>query len=442
MATNLTMPRLSDTMTTGKILNWKVKPGDKIEPGSVLAEIESDKATMEFEAFEEGVILEIRVPAGESAPVGEVLAVLGEAGEVVAPVTAKQEEKKPEAKKETKAAKSEPKAKKEEPKPVPAPVPTPTPAVVPAPVQPVAEATSSRLVASPVAMRLAMEMGVDLRAVAGTGPDGRITRADVEAAVGKVPPPQRPVAPAPAPKLAVAPLAPAPMKTTAPAITHTGTEPMSQMRTAIARRMSDGWQAPMFTVTVEAKMDRIVDLRSQWKHLEGKSPSINDFIVAACARALQVYPQVNASFAGDAITYHEQQDIAIAVALDDGLITPVIRNAGKKSLKEIADTARELSEKAKAKKLQPEEFSGSTFTVSNLGMFDVVHFTAIVNPPEAAILAVGSVREIPCVVDGELSIERRMLMTISGDHRVIDGATGAKFLNEVKRLLETPLALL
>ena len=439
MATLLTMPRLSDTMTTGKILDWKKKVGDIIEPGDVLAEIESDKATMEFEAFEEGVLLEIRVPAGQSAPIGETLAVLGEAGESTA-ATESIPIPPPIAIVEPKA---EPKLKKEvvppKPTPIPVPVPTAPPTAAPAPVEHVA---TDRLIASPIAMRLAAEKGIDLRAIHGSGPDGRITRTDVEQATTQVVQPIRPIAAVEVPKTTPPPSTHPLLPKELPAA-RSDAEPMSQMRSAIARRMTEGWQSPMFTVTVEVGMDRVVELRSQWKEIGSEVvPSVNDFIVAACARALQEYPKVNASYAGEAIQYHDHQDIGIAVALDDGLITPVIRNAGSLTVPQIAVEAKRLSEKAKAKKLQPEEFSGSTFTISNLGMFDVVHFTAIVNPPEAAILAVGSVREVPVANHGELSIEHRMLMTISGDHRVIDGATGARFLNAVKRWLESPLALI
>ncbi len=431
MSMNLTMPRLSDTMTTGKVLSWNKKVGDRVQPGDVLAEIESDKATMEFEAFDEGILLEIRVPAGEAVAIGTILAVLGEATESIpaTPPTAK-------------------------PELIPVVIeilkPAPVPEVIkPVEVKPVEQLEkqntlptppeSGRILASPIALRLAAELAIDLRQIQGSGPDGRITRVDVETAAGKNPTPLPIIATVAKPTENLT--EPSATKSIEPSTATS--EPLSQMRSAIARRMTEGWQTPMFTVAMEIAMDRVVDLRQQWKSIGTEVvPSINDFIVSACAKALRKFPRVNASYAGDKILLHETQDIAIAVSLDDGLITPVIRNAGSLSLHEIASEAKRLSNLAREHKLQPEEFSGSTFTISNLGMYDVIHFTAIVNPPEAAILAVGSIREVPISNSGTISFSQRMVVTLSGDHRVIDGATGAQFLKEVKKTLESPVSLL
>jgi pyruvate dehydrogenase E2 component (dihydrolipoamide acetyltransferase) len=450
--TKVVMPKLSDAMESGKIIKWLKKEGDRIQGGDILAEVETDKADVEMEAFGAGVLRKILVPAGEQAPIGTLIGVIAEPGDDITALVAS-------APGGGAGAGSGAQKTPLRPEPAPAPPPgaasaatpaprqpamtpsaSPTPAVRPAamvgapavghaglaPAQAAANAglaalSAGRVKASPLAKKIAAQTGVDLRLIQGSGPGGRIIRRDVEGAG---------VAALPA------------------ASTASGAEfedvALSQMRAAIARRMPlSKAPVPHFYVTSEVAMDRAWELREQLNALEGQPKiSVNDFVIRACALALLKHPGVNASLQGDAIRVYHRAHIGIAVALDDGLITPVLRDCHAKPLAQIAAESRDLAERARNRKLRAPELSGATFSISNLGMFDVAEFSAIINPPEGAILAVGSVRRVPVVDDAGLGVGRRMMLTISCDHRVMDGAMGARFLQDVKRLLEEPLRLL
>jgi pyruvate dehydrogenase E2 component (dihydrolipoamide acetyltransferase) len=432
--TRVVMPKLSDAMETGKIITWLKQEGDRIQGGDILAEIETDKADVEMEAFGAGVLRKILVSAGDRAPVGALLAVIAEPGEDIASVVASAP---------APAVPSAPPAPAGAVSAPPAAVPAPPrsedvttrpvrPAAAPAepaapgpprpPAAPAPAGPPARVKASPLARKVAAQSGVDLRLVRGSGPGGRIIRRDVETAATA--PAARPAAAAVGPEWEDVPLSP--------------------VRATIARRMPLAKApVPHFYVTSEVAMDRAWALRDELNTLEGQPRiSPNDLLIRACALALLQHPGVNASFQGETIRRHHRAHIGIAVALDDGLITPVLRDCHVKSLAQIATEARDLAERARARKLKQAEMSGATFSISNLGMFDVAAFSAIINPPEGAILAVGSVRRVP-VVDGDgLAVGRRMALTLSCDHRAMDGAMGARFLQDVKRLLEEPLRLL
>jgi pyruvate dehydrogenase E2 component (dihydrolipoamide acetyltransferase) len=448
--TKVVMPKLSDAMESGKIIKWLKKEGDRINGGDILAEVETDKADVEMEAFGAGLLRKILVPAGESAPIGALIGVIAEPGDDITGVVAsaaaggagagsiaqkaplRAEPASAPLAAAVSAAPQGPRPAPVTPAPVPvAPVARPAagvgaPAAAPAGLGQGAQ--TGRVKASPLAKKIAAQTGVDLRLIQGSGPGGRIIRRDVEAAGSGA----RAVA---MPALAI------------PAVAA-GAEfedvPLTQIRATIARRMplSKG-PVPHFYVSSEVAMDRAWELREQLNALEGQPKiSVNDFVIRACALALLKHPGVNASLQGDAIRVYHRAHIGVAVALDEGLITPVLRDCHAKPLAQIAVEARDLAERARHRKLRPQELSGATFSISNLGMFDVAEFSAIINPPEGAILAVASVRRVPVVDDTGLGIGRRMMLTISCDHRVMDGAMGARFLQDVKRLLEEPLRLL
>ena len=457
--TKVVMPKLSEAMETGRIIKWLKKEGDRVQGGDILAEVETDKADVEMEAFGAGVLRKILVPAGEHAPVGAMIGVIAEADEdlssVLAGATAPAGSG-ASAQKESPAAPAAatasapgggmsarpasvpPQPRSEDPaarQPAPSQSPVaPARPVAPPPApsrpEPVTAATTQqRVKASPLAKKVAAQQGVDLRVIQGSGPGGRIIRRDVEAAASTAPTPGT-VAPAARPAV--------------PAGAEYEDRPLSQIRAAIARRMPLAKApVPHFYVTSEVAMDRAWELREELNALEGQPKiSVNDFVVRACALALLEHPGVNASFQGETIRVWHRAHIGIAVALDDGLITPVLRDCHAKSLSQIAVESRDLVERTRARKLRAHEISGATFSISNLGMFDVAEFSAIINPPEGAILAVGSVRLAP-VVDGEsVTVGRRMSLTLSCDHRAMDGAMGARFLQTVKRYLEEPLRLL
>jgi pyruvate dehydrogenase E2 component (dihydrolipoamide acetyltransferase) len=438
--TRVVMPKLSEAMETGKIIKWIKKEGDRVTGGDILAEVETDKADVEMEAFGAGVLRKILVKEGDRAPVGALIAVIAEPNEDISGVAG---DGAAAAGPSARPAAVPPQPRTEDHAVVEAPEPAartaagaraaraPQGAEVPAPA-PVAAAPEAggRLKASPLARKVAAQSGVDLRLVAGTGPGGRIVRKDVEAAVRA--PAAAPVRPA----LAL------------PATAVGGPEfedhPLSQMRAIIAKRMPlSKAPVPHFYVSSEVAMDRAWELREALNGLEGQPKiSVNDFVVRACALALLQHPGVNASFQGESIRVHHRAHIGIAVALDEGLITPVLRDAHAKGLGQIAVESRDLAERARARKLRTQEMSGATFSISNLGMYDVTEFSAIINPPEGAILAVGTVRKVPVVDESGLGVGRRMMLTLSCDHRVMDGAMGARFLQDVKRLLEEPLRLL
>lgn len=434
------MPRLSDSMETGKIIRWLKQEGDQVKKGEPLVEIESDKANIEVEAYASGVLSKILVPEGESAPIGTLIAEIGGGKErAAAPSTPapKAAEAPPRAATPAQARAPEvyPGAEEEAPAPAAPPAPSAVPggrrdAARRATDAPPSADGGDRLKVSPVARRLADDLGVDLTRVHGSGPQGRIVREDVEAmarqAVGRAP--------------AVA--EPAAARRPAQAVEVVE---LSGMQAAVARRLAQSKaEAPHFYVTAEIAMDDAVHLRAMINQALPKEESIsfNDLVVKAAAEALRRFPDVNASWANGRIERKRAINVGIAVNLEHGLIVPVIRDAEQKSVKEIAAEARALAEKARARKLQPAEYESGTFTVSNLGMYDVDQFTAIINPPESAILAVGSILDKPVVRDGQVVPGKRMRLTLSVDHRVFYGVTAAQFLQELKRLLQTPAALL
>jgi pyruvate dehydrogenase E2 component (dihydrolipoamide acetyltransferase) len=477
MITKVFMPKLSEAMETGKVIQWLKKEGDAIKGGDVIAEIETDKANVEVEAFGSGVLRKILVGPGGTVPVGEMIGVIADPADDVsgfaaappkpaapaAPAPADASSAPPPA-----AAPSAPAPAASPPAPVPegpaAAVPametyrsTPaTTAVVPmtpAPAANAVRAPGERVKASPLARKIAAQSGVDLHLVQGSGPGGRIVRRDVETASAQPP--------AAAPAGSAAPVA---QPAGRPAFTippRTDAEfedvALTPMRAIIAKRMPlSKAPVPHFYVTTEVAMDRAMDLRAELNGLEGQPKiSVTDLVIKAVALALIKNPGVNASLVSSpqapatpgappaqVIRKYFRAHLGIAVALDEGLITPVLRDCDAKPLSRIAVEARDLAERARAGKLRVPEMSGATFSISNLGMFDVDEFSAIINPPEGAILAVGSVLETPVVDKGEIRVGRRMKMTISCDHRVMDGAMGARFLQDVKRLLEEPLRLL
>ncbi len=413
MAIKISMPKLSDTMTEGHLVKWLKKEGDRVEASEIIAEAESDKATMELEAYDSGVLLKIIVPEGGKVPVGGTLAIIGEKGEDISPLLKSG--------------------------PVVETTPSGDSPLLPdsLPSVPKAEAISDdglitsgtgRIKASPLARKLAAERGLDLRRIAGSGTGGRIIVRDINAA------------PAPA----AAPSAVPSAVSQVVAGREDQNLALSTMRIAIAKRLTESKNtAPHFYLTMDIDMDQAVEFRTTLNTLQTEVKiSYNDLIVKATARALTRHPMVNASFQEQSIVQRGRVDIGVAVAIEDGLITPIVRQADRKSILEISQEVRALAEKARTRKLLPDEYTGSTFTISNLGMYDITHFTAIINPPEAAILAVGSVRRIPVVRENQVVPGWRMQVTLSCDHRVVDGATGALFLQELKRLLENPVAML
>ncbi|MGH7262732.1 MAG: dihydrolipoamide acetyltransferase family protein [Candidatus Rokuibacteriota bacterium] len=411
--TKVVMPKLSEAMETGKVIKWIKKEGDRVEGGEIIAEIETDKADIELEAFGAGVLRKIVVPAGERAPVGGLIAVIAEPSEEIGTVLS--------AAPVAPALTAAPAPRSVQPLPPPQPAP-PVPAPPPPAPAPVAGA---RVKASPLAKKIAARSGVDLRLVQGSGPGGRIVRSDVEATLGAAPA----VAPAGIPA--------------SPGVEYQDV-PLSSIRAAIAKRMPLAKApVPHFYLTSEIAIDRAWELREELNALEGQPKvTVTDLIVKACALALGKHPEVNASFQGDAIRVHYRVHLGLAVALDEGLITPVLRNCETKSLAQIAVEGRDLVERARQRRLKAPELSGATFSISNLGMFDVDEFSAIINPPEGAILAVGAVKVVPVVEAGRIGTARRMKVTLSCDHRVMDGAMGARFLQDLKALLEQPLRLL
>ena len=440
MATKVIMPKLSPTMEEGQISRWLKKEGDKVSMGEPLAEIDTDKATMEMQALAAGVLRKIVVNEGQSAPLGQLIAVIGEPNEDIASLLS-----------EAPAAAPAPAAPKEAvPEPAPAP-PPPAPAP-PAPQaraaaagnaglgngrQAPSAAASGRMIVSPLAARMAAESGLDLRSVQGSGPGGRIIKRDIEAALSQ---------PKAAPEAPRYPRAVEPVRFQPAAVAAASAyrdEPATQIRQTIARRLVTSLgPVPHFFLTTDIEMDRAAEMRRSINALDPELKiSINDIIIKVTAAALLQHPQVNASFQEKFVRYYEHADIGVAVAIEDGLITPVVRAADQKSLSQIAAEVRELAERARSKRLQPEEYTGATFSISNLGMFGIDEFTAVINPPEGGILAVGAMTPKPVVRDNEIVVRQMMRVTMSCDHRVIDGATGAKFLQTFKKILENPLYL-
>jgi pyruvate dehydrogenase E2 component (dihydrolipoamide acetyltransferase) len=428
MATEVMMPKLSPTMEEGLVSRWLKKEGDRVSMGEPLAEIDTDKATMEMQALTSGVLRKILINEGESAPLGQLIAIVGEADEDISALLNKAPAKQTPSTTESAPAEPEPVAHQD-----------------PAPAagngkqgEVVAAAPSGRLIVSPLAARMAAEAGIDLRSLTGSGPGGRIIKRDIEAALNTG-------AGATAEHANVTQLRAVP-PLQQPAIAEASPfrdQPLTEMRKVIARRLVTSiGPVPHFFLTSEIEMDRAVEMRSNIKDLDPDHKiSLNDIIVKVAAAALMQHPQVNASFQEKAIRYYERADIGVAVAIEDGLITPVVRAANQKSLSQIAGEIRELAERARNRKLKPEEYTGATFSISNLGMLGIDEFTAVINPPEAAILAVGAVTAKPVVRNNEIVVRQMMRVTMSCDHRAIDGATGAKFLQTFKKILENPLYL-
>lgn len=415
------MPRLSDTMTEGVIAAWHKQVGDAVKKGELLAEIETDKATMELESYKQGTLLYIGAAKGDKVPVNALLCVIGEAGQV--PLDAIL------AAAQGGGASSAPVGSGEA-SVVSAPAATTTSVPVAAVAEPSA---NGRIKASPLARKIAAEKGINLATVQGSGDGGRIIKSDIDTY-------QAPAATAAA--------APAPTKTAPIATTATGTVqfeevPVSQMRKVIAKRLSESlFTAPHFYLTMSIDMDKAVESRAKINEVAPVKISFNDMVLKACALALKQHPAVNSSWLGDKIRYNQHVNIGVAVAVEDGLLVPVVRYADGKSLSQIATEVKDYAGRAKAKKLQPSDWEGSTFTISNLGMFGIEEFTAIINPPDACILAVGGISQVPVVKDGQIQIGNVMKVTLSCDHRVVDGATGAAFLQTLKSLLEEPLRML
>jgi pyruvate dehydrogenase E2 component (dihydrolipoamide acetyltransferase) len=426
MALVITMPRLSDTMTEGVVAKWHAKLGDTITEGKLLAEIETDKATMDFEAFpgQEGVLLHIGVQEGQTAPVDSILAILGAAGEDVSALLSGGASAAPAAPAAPVA--SAPAAPAEAAPAAPA---TPAPSVPAVAPTSAPAAGDARLKASPLARSLAQELGVNLSNVQGTGDGGRITKRDVELAAAS------PVD-ARAGSSAVA------SAVSYPSSGHVDT-PISQMRKTIAKRLAESkFTAPHFYLTIAVDMSAAAAARSEINAAGDVKISFNDLVVKSVAKALKKHPAVNSSWMGDSVRTNYDVHVGVAVAVEDGLLVPVVRHADAKGLADISAEVRSFAQKAKDKKLQPSDWAGNTFTISNLGMFGIEEFTAIINPPDAAILAVGGIQDVPVVKNGAVVPGQVMKMTLSCDHRVIDGATGAAFLNTVKGYLERPLSLI
>jgi pyruvate dehydrogenase E2 component (dihydrolipoamide acetyltransferase) len=452
MAEIIRMPRMSDTMEEGNIVDWLVAEGDSVEPGQVLAEVETDKATMELDSYFEGVLLHIAVKEG-AVPIDGVIAVIGEEGEDWKAALAA-------AGDSDDAAPTKEEAPKEEAPPVPqaaAPDAAPAPAAAPvaaaalAPAAPVA-AGDDRLKASPLAKAMAKDAGIDISTITGSGEGGRIVKADVEnakSAPAAVPVAAPVAAPAAiAPSVAAAPAAAAPPPNV-PAFAFGASgqnftdTPVSQMRKAVSRLVSNSkFTAPHFYVTVEIAMDKVWEFRKRINEVAPVKISFNDLVVKACAVNLLKHPIMNSSWQGDSIRENGEVHISCAVAIPDGLMMPVVRHANMKSLSQINLDVKDLVGKAKARKLGNEEMTGSTFSISNLGMFGIEEFTAILNPPNAAILAVGGIQDKAVVRDGQVVPGKVMKVTVSCDHRVVDGASAAAFLNDVKACLENPIRLM
>jgi pyruvate dehydrogenase E2 component (dihydrolipoamide acetyltransferase) len=423
MAIVINMPRLSDTMTEGVVAKWHKQIGDSVNEGDLLAEIETDKATMEFEAFpgQEGKLLYVGTGEGESAPVDTVLAILGEDGEDIESLKGGES---PVVEEETPVAEMPAPSAPEPVVETPAPVAASTPAAAPVAIE-----TDGSIKASPLARKLAADKGVDLSMVKGSGDHGRIVKRDIDSF-------NPAIHTSPQPGVASAPSVPAGVES----FTDT---PVSQMRKVIASRLSESKNtAPHFYVTMDIDMDNAIAARKAMNAGGEVKISFNDLVVKACALALKKHPVINSSWMGDFIRSNHHVHIGVAVAIEDGLLVPVLRHADQMPLAAISASVKDLAGKAKDKKLQPADWEGNTFTISNLGMFGVEQFTAIVNPPDAGILAVGGIKQVPVVKDGQVVPGNVMKVTLSLDHRAADGASGAAFLQTVKGFLENPVTML
>jgi len=432
MAIEIFMPALSPTMEKGTLAKWLVKEGDKVESGDVIAEIETDKATMEVESIDDGTVAKILVAEGtDDVPVGKLIALLAEEGEDAKDVEVPSDEPKKEA---TPAPEAKEEAPAPEAKPAASPAPAPTPA----------SASGDRIKASPLAKRIAKQEGLDLAAVTGSGPHGRIVKRDVEAALEGGTAKAAAAASAPASAPAAAPVS----------ATEYGPhddipyreERLSNMRKTIAKRLTESkTTVPHFYLTIDCEMDKLM---AQRKDLNAKLAdsgvklSVNDFIIRAVALALKKVPAANVQYAGDKMYWYERADISVAVAIDGGLVTPVVRGADNMGLAEISSTVKDLATRARDGKLMPEDYAGGTFSISNLGMYGIKEFGAVINPPQGGILAIGAGEQRPVVKDGALAVATVMSCTMSCDHRAIDGAVGAEFLAAFKGYIEDPITML
>src|SRR6266480_4691253 len=421
MATKVHMEALSPTMEEGRLVKWTKHEGDAVKSGDTLAEVETDKAVMELVARADGQLLKVLAPEGTTVPVGNIGAWIGKPGEKVDGAGSQT----------TGTGSQESGAGAAKPAPAAAPARAPGPApTTPTPVPVTAQADATRVKASPLARRIAKDAGVDLKLVQGSGPGGRVIKRDVEAGATQA----RAATPTPVSRLP------------APSGAPYEDVQLTQIRKTIAKRLAASiGPIPHFFLTTEIDMERAAEAREALNKQLGEAGgkiSFNDIVIKAVALALVQHRACNAWFQEDHIRYWNEVHVGMAVAIEDGLITPVIRNADMRSLRQIGDESRELAGRARTRRLKPEEYTGATFSVSNLGMFDIDQFTAVINPPEAGIIAVGSIVQKPVVVDGQLGARRRMRITMSCDHRVIDGATGAAFLRTLKQMLENPLAML
>jgi pyruvate dehydrogenase E2 component (dihydrolipoamide acetyltransferase) len=462
MATKVEMPKLSDTMEEGVIGKWNVKEGDTVESGDIIAEVETDKATMEVEVFDAGTILKILVDEGDTVPLGELMAVIGEEGEDISDITGggeaevevededevevesedddsgedsvdeqqkdeekseveeeedkdkeASEEKKDEAEKDEVKDKAEADDEEDDGK-----LKKPGSDKKQKSTNGKQGSENGRVKASPLARKMAEEQGIELSKVQGSGPEGRIIKKDIEE---------------------YEPAAEPGMETSREDTEHR----VSQMRKTIARRLAESkYSSPHYYETIDIDVEQMFEARKQLNEsIEGKI-SFNDIIIKACSAALRKHPMVNSSWQDDTILEHGDINVAFAVAIDEGLLTPVIRNSDQKGLQQIGEESKDLAEKARNRKLEPEQMEGSTFTISNLGMFGIEQFTAIINPPNACILAVGAIRDVPVVKEGVVAPGKRMKVTLSSDHRIVDGATAAQFLNTLNNMLQNPLGIL
>ena len=420
MAEVVKMPKLSDTMTEGVVAEWHKKVGDSVESGDLLAEIETDKATMEFESFQDGVLLHIGVEKGNAAPVDSILAILGEEGEDITSILEIESSKQTNLEEQEKVV-VEPKKEIQKEEKVVAPVVQEKAVSIsssPISYPPASEMSISKIKASPLAKKLASERNINLNLVKGTGEDGRIIKRDVDNFQG--------------------------VTSNFVGIESYDEHPVSQMRKVIAHRLGESkFSAPHFYLSVSIDMDNAISARTSINTaLSPVKISFNDLVIKAAATSLKEHPQVNSSWLGDVIRYNNHVNIGVAVAVDEGLLVPVVRFADGKSLSQIGAEVKEFAQKAKDKKLQPEDWEGNTFTISNLGMFGIDDFTAIINPPDACILAVGGIQSIPVVKGGVVVPGNVMKVTLSCDHRVVDGVVGSKFLNTFKNYMENPVLLL
>ncbi len=431
MAEIIRMPRMSDTMEEGNIVAWLINEGDEVESGDTIAEVETDKATMELDSYFDGVLLHIAVKEG-AVPIDGIIAVIGEEGEDWEAAIAAEAGGDAKAS-DNGAASKEEKVTAEEPAPVAA-----------------SASSDSRVKASPLARSMAKEAGIDISTLSGSGDNGRIVKRDVEEQMSAPAAVAAPAAPAPAAPSAPAPAQPAaaPAPAVVPFAFNGGAAnyedvKVSQMRKVIARRLGESkFGAPHFYLTVEINMGKVMKLRKELNEVSPVRISFNDLTVKAAAVSLRQHPTINSSWMGDTIRMNKEINIGVAVAVEDGLMVPVLRYADMKSLSQLSSETRALAGKARERKLQPDEMSGNTFTISNLGMFGIEEFTAIINPPDSCILAVGGIIEKPIVSEGKIVVGKMMKVTLSCDHRTVDGASGAKFLNTLKDTLENPTLLL